>query len=254
MSLLVKICGLSAPEAIDAAIGAGADMLGFVFFAASPRNLGLGLARELGEHVRGRARKVALTVDASDDELARIIEVLAPDMLQLHGRETTDRVVTVRTRFGLPVMKALPIARREDISPVYLYAEVADWLLFDARAPRAATRPGGLGRPFDWRLLENLDPSLPFMLSGGLDAGNVAEALRITRAPAVDVSSGVERALGEKDPAKIRAFVQAARAAAAALAPTGPRNPGPKYFAPEDLGSRNDTPKDLGQKKNAGTV
>jgi len=254
MSLLVKICGLSAPEAIDAAIGAGADMLGFVFFAASPRNLGLGLARELGEHVRGRARKVALTVDATDDQLARIVEVLVPDMLQLHGRETTDRVVTVRTRFGLPVMKALPIARREDISPVYLYAEVADWLLFDARAPRAATRPGGLGRPFDWRLLEKLDPSLSFMLSGGLDAGNVAEALRITRAPAVDVSSGVERAPGEKDPAKIRAFVQAARAAAAALGPLEPRNSGPKYFAPEDLGSRNDTPKDLGQKKNAGTV
>jgi len=254
MSLLVKICGLSTPDALDAAIDAGADMLGFVFFAPSPRNLGLGRARELGERVRGRARKVALTVDASDDELARIIEVLAPDMLQLHGRETTDRVVTVRTRFGLPVMKALPIARREDISPVYLYAEVADWLLFDARAPRAATRPGGLGRPFDWRLLEKLDPSLPFMLSGGLDAGNVAEALRITRAPAVDVSSGVERAPGEKDPVKIRAFVQAARAGAAALGPLEPRNAGPKYYAPEDLGSQNNTPKDLGQKKNAGTV
>jgi phosphoribosylanthranilate isomerase len=162
--------------------------------------------------------------------------------------------VTVRTRFGLPVMKALPIAAREDISPIYLYAEVADWLLFDARAPRAASRPGGLGRPFDWRLLENLDPSLSFMLSGGLDAGNVAEALTITRAPAVDVSSGVERALGEKDPAKIRAFIQAARAAAAALGPLGPRNPGPKYYAPEDLGSQNKTPKDLGQKKNVGTV
>jgi phosphoribosylanthranilate isomerase len=254
MSLLVKICGLSTPEALDAALDAGADMVGFVFFAASPRNLGLGLARELGERVRGRARKVALTVDASDDELARIVDVLAPDMLQLHGRETTDRIVTVRTRFGLPVMKALPIAAREDTSPIYLYAEVADWLLFDARAPRAATRPGGLGKPFDWRLLENLDPSLRFMLSGGLDAGNVAEALTITRAPAVDVSSGVERALGEKDPVIIRAFFQAARAAAAALGPLGPRNPGPKYYAPEDLGSQNNKPKDLGQKKNVGTV
>jgi phosphoribosylanthranilate isomerase len=254
MSLLVKICGLSTPEAFDAAIDAGADMLGFVFFAASPRNLGLGLARELGEHVRRRARKVALTVDATDDQLARIVEVLAPDMLQLHGRETTDRVVTVRTRFGLPVMKALPIERRDDLSPVYLYAEVADWLLFDARAPRAANRPGGLGKPFDWRLLEKLDPSLRFMLSGGLDAGNVAEALRITRAPAVDVSSGVERAPGEKDPAKIRAFVQAARAAAAMLGPMEPRSAGPKYYAPEDLGSQPNRPKDLGQKKNAGTV
>src|ERR1700716_1811120 len=240
MSLLVKICGLSTPEALDAALDAGADMLGFVFFAPSPRNLGLGGARELGERVGGGARKVPLTVDASDDELARIIEVLAPDMLQLHGRETADRVVTVRTRFGLPVMKALPIARRADLSPIYGYAEVADRLLFDARAPRAASRPGGLGRPFDWRLLENLDPSLSFMLSGGLDAGNV--------------SSGVERALGEKDPARILAFIQAARAAAAALGPMGPRNPPPKYFAPEDLGSQNNTPKDLGQKKNAGTV
>ena len=220
MSLLVKICGLSTPEALDAALDAGADMVGFVFFAASPRNLGLGLARELGEHVRGRARKVALTVDASDDELARIIEVLAPDMLQLHGRETTDRVVTVRTRFGLPVMKALPIARREDLSPIYLYAEVADWLLFDARAPRAASRPGGLGRPFDWRLLENLDPSLRFMLSGGLDADNVAEALTITGAGGVDVSSGVERAPGEKDADKIRAFIRAARNAALGLGAT----------------------------------
>jgi phosphoribosylanthranilate isomerase len=254
MSLLVKICGLSTPEALDAALDAGADMVGFVFFAPSPRNLGLGVARELGERVRGRARKVALTVDAGDDELARIVEALAPDMLQLHGRETTDRVVTVRSRFGLPVMKALPIAGRGDLSPIYGYAEVADWLLFDARAPRAASRPGGLGRPFDWRLLENLDPSLSFMLSGGLDAGNVADALRITRAPGVDVSSGVERALGEKDPVRIRAFIQAARAAAAALGPMGPRNPPPRYFAPEDLGSQNNTPKDLGQKKNAGTV
>src|SRR5258708_19568519 len=125
MPLLVKICGLSTPEALDAALDAGADMVGFVFFAASPRNLGLGVARELGERVRGRARKVALTVDAGDDELARIVEVLAPDMLQLHGRESTDRVVTVRTRFGLPVMKALPIAPPQDISPIYPSADAA---------------------------------------------------------------------------------------------------------------------------------
>ncbi len=238
MPLLVKICGLRTPEALDTALDAGADMVGFVFFGASPRNVGLGVARELGERVRGRAKKVALTVDATDDELARVIEALAPDMLQLHGRETTDRVVVVRTRFGLPVIKALPIARREDISPIYLYGEVADWLLFDARAPRTASRPGGLGRPFDWRLLENLAPSLRFMLSGGLDALNVAEALRITRAPAVDVSSGVERALGVKDPDKIRAFIRAARAASAALAPGGPINLGPKDLAPKDPGPK----------------
>src|SRR5262249_33038247 len=162
-----------------------------------------------------RAKKVALTVDASDEELARIIEALAPDMLQLHGRETPERVVVVRTRFGRPVIKALPIARRENLAPVRIYDKIVDRILFDARAPREATRPGGLGQPFDWHLLENLDPALSFMLSGGLDAANVAEALAITRAPAVDVSSGVERAPGVKDPDRIRAFIRAARAAEA---------------------------------------
>jgi len=217
MSVLVKICGLSTPDALDAALEAGADMVGFVFFEPSPRHLGLGAAQTLGARVRGRAKKVALTVDATDEALARIIEALAPDVLQLHGRETPDRVVVVRTRFGLPVIKALPIARREDLGPVRTYDKVADRILFDARAPREATRPGGLGQPFDWRLLENLDQNLAFMLSGGLDAANVAEALAITRAPAVDVSSGVERAPGVKDPDKIRAFIRAARAAAAGL-------------------------------------
>jgi phosphoribosylanthranilate isomerase len=217
MSVLIKICGLSTPGALDVALEAGADMVGFVFFEPSPRHLGLGAAKTLGERVRGRARKVALTVDASDDALARIVEALAPDLLQLHGRETPERVVAVHSRFGLPVIKALPIARREDLSPIRIYDKIVDRILFDARAPRAATRPGGLGQPFDWRLLENLDPGLAFMLSGGLDAANVAEALAITRAPAVDVSSGVERAPGEKDPDKIRAFIRAARAAATAL-------------------------------------
>jgi len=213
MPVLIKICGLSTPDALDVALDAGADMVGFVFFEPSPRHLGLGAARTLGERVRGRAKKVALTVDASDDELARIIEVLAPDILQLHGRETPDRVVVVRTRFRLPVIKALPIERREDLGPVRIYDKVVDRILFDARAPRDATRPGGLGQPFDWRLLENLDPSLAFMLSGGLEAANVGAALAITRAPAVDVSSGVERAPGVKDPEKIRAFIRAVRAA-----------------------------------------
>jgi phosphoribosylanthranilate isomerase len=217
MSLLIKICGLSTPDALDAALDAGADMVGFVFFEPSPRHIGLGVARSLGARVRGRAKKVALTVDATDDELSRIIEALAPDLLQLHGRETPERVVAVRTRFGRPVIKALPIARREDLAPIHIYEKVADRILFDARAPRDATRPGGLGQPFDWHLLENLDPSLPFMLSGGLDAGNVADALNITRAPGVDVSSGVERAPGDKDPDKIRAFIRAARAAAEGL-------------------------------------
>jgi phosphoribosylanthranilate isomerase len=217
MSLLVKICGLSTPEALDAALDAGADMVGFVFFPPSPRHLALGAARPLGLRVRDRAQKVALTVDASDDALAAIVEALAPDWLQLHGRESLERVTAVKARFGLPVMKALPIARSEDLAPIATYAGVADRLLFDARAPREATRPGGLGRAFDWHLLEDLDPGLSFMLSGGLDAGNVTEALAITRAPSVDVSSGIERAPGEKDPDKIRAFIRAARAAAVDL-------------------------------------
>ena len=218
MSILIKICGLKSPESLDAALEAGADMAGFVFFGPSPRNVGFEVARVLGPQVRGRAQKVALSVDATDDELAAIIEALKPDLLQLHGRETPDRVVTVRTRFGLPVMKALPIATRTDLSPVRLFDKVADLLIFDARAPRAATRPGGLGKSFDWRLLENFKAGAPFMLSGGLDAGNVAEALRITATSGVDVSSGVERAPGVKDPEKIHAFIAAAREAASAQA------------------------------------
>ena len=211
MALTVKICGLRTPQALDVALEAGADMVGFVFFAPSPRHLGLEAARALGTRVKGRAAKVALTVDANDETLADIVAALKPDLLQLHGSETPERVVTVRTRFGLPVMKALPIAERADLSPIRLYANVADKILFDARAPAEATRPGGLGTPFDWTLLQDVEAEVPFMLSGGLDASNVAEALRITRAPAVDVSSGVERAPGEKDPDKIRAFIRAAR-------------------------------------------
>jgi phosphoribosylanthranilate isomerase len=188
-------------------------MVGFVFFPPSPRDLGIEAARALGERVKGRAKKVALSVDATDAELDRAVEALKPDMLQLHGKETPERVVAVRGRFRLPVMKALPIEQKSDLAPVRIYEKVADWLLFDGRAPRDATRPGGLGKTFDWALLQNLDLRIPFMLSGGLDAGNVTEALRITRAPAVDVSSGVERAPGEKDPDKIRSFIRAARMA-----------------------------------------
>jgi phosphoribosylanthranilate isomerase len=213
MSLLVKICGLKTPEAVDVAVESGADLVGFVFFPPSPRHLGLDAARALGARAKGRAGKVALTVDADDATLTGIVGALQPDMLQLHGKETPERVAAVRKRFGLPVMKALPIAERRDLTPIRLYTPVADRLIFDARAPRDATRPGGLGQPFDWTLLQGLDVSVPFMLSGGLDAGNVAEALTVTGAPGVDVSSGVERAPGEKDVEKIRAFIRAARKA-----------------------------------------
>jgi phosphoribosylanthranilate isomerase len=195
-------------------------MVGFVFFPPSPRNVGYELARALGERVGGRALKVALSVNASDEQLAAAIEALKPDLLQLHGKETPERVAVVRSRFRLPVMKALAVAERADLSPIRQYDKVADRLLFDARAPLGATRPGGLGKSFDWRLLQNIKPNVPFMLSGGLDAGNLAEALRITGAPGVDVSSGVERAPGEKDPDRIRAFIRAAREVAAQLAAT----------------------------------
>jgi phosphoribosylanthranilate isomerase len=217
MSLIVKICGLSTPEALDVALDSGADMVGFVFFPPSPRHLRFDTARALGRRVRGRAQKVALTVDADDAGFAAVVESLQPDMLQLHGKELPARVTAVKQRFGLPVMKAIAIEAKSDLSAIEAYETIADCLLFDARPPREATRPGGLGKSFDWHLLEHLEPGVPFMLSGGLHAGNVGEALRITRAPGVDVSSGVERAPGEKDFDKIRAFVHAAREAAASL-------------------------------------
>jgi len=217
MSLSIKICGLKTPQALDVALDSGANLVGFVFFPPSPRHIGFEAARTLGQRVKGRAAKVALTVDANDEMLLDIINALNPDMLQLHGSETPDRVVAVRTRFGLPVMKALAIAERRDLSPIREYAQFVDRLIFDARAPKDATRPGGLGKTFDWALLKNINAGVPFMLSGGLDAENVAEALRTTRAPGVDVSSGVERSAGEKDAEKIRAFIRAARAAEAEI-------------------------------------
>jgi phosphoribosylanthranilate isomerase len=215
MSLVVKICGLSTPETLEVALDAGADMVGFVFFEASPRHVGLGAARELGRLSQGRALKVALTVDADDVTLENCIEALRPDLLQLHGSESVARLRDIRTKFGLPVMKALPVATATDLAPLPGYAAVADRILFDARAPKDATRPGGLGVPFDWHLLDDLNLTIPFMVGGGLNADNVAEAICITRADGVDVSSGIESAPGVKDPDKIRAFIRAAREAAA---------------------------------------
>jgi len=218
MSVLIKICGLKTAPALDAALDAGADLVGFVFFAPSPRHIDCEAACALGARVAGRARKVAVAVDASDALLAAAIAALQPDFLQLHGRETPERVALIRSRFGLPVVKALPVSGRSDLACAHVFAQVADRVMLDARAPPEATRPGGHGLAFDWRLLENLALGVPFLLSGGLNAGNVAQALAITRAPAVDVSSGVERASGEKDAGKIREFICAARAAAAAAA------------------------------------
>jgi phosphoribosylanthranilate isomerase len=212
MSLLVKICGLSTRETLDVALDAGADMVGFVFFPPSPRHLSLEAGRDLGRQVKRRALKVALTVDADDATLDNIMDALSPDILQLHGKESVARLRDIKQRFGRPVMKAVPVAAAADLAVLPGYAAVADRILFDARAPKDATRPGGLGAPFDWHLLENLDLKLPYMVSGGLDAGNVAEALRVTRAGGVDVSSGVESAPGVKDPQLIEAFIRAARA------------------------------------------
>lgn len=213
MSLIVKICGLSTRETLDVALDAGADMVGFVFFAPSPRHLSLETARDLGQQAKRRASKVALTVDADDATLANIVEALQPDILQLHGSETVARLRDIKQKFGLPVMKAIAVATAADLTSLPGYAAAADRILFDARAPSEATRPGGLGTAFDWHLLENLELSVPFMVSGGLHADNVAEAVRVTRAGGVDVSSGVERTPGHKDPEMIRAFVRAARAA-----------------------------------------
>ncbi len=215
MSLIVKICGLSTPETLDAALDAGADMVGFVFFPPSPRHLQFDAARALGQRVRGRAQKVALTVDADEVYLQSVVEALRPDLLQLHGAESVAQIAAIRRKFGLPVMKAVPIAVKDDLKRIGAYAAAADRLLFDARPPREATRPGGLGNTYDWRLMQDVQTAVPFMLSGGLDVDNVREALRITGASAIDVSSGVERAPGVKDVDKIIGFVRAARGAAA---------------------------------------
>ncbi|MBZ8133603.1 phosphoribosylanthranilate isomerase [Afifella sp. IM 167] len=213
MATEVKICGLNTHEAVEASLAAGADFLGFVFFAKSPRNVGFAEAAALAEAVGDRARKVALTVDASDALIADIVAALGPDFLQLHGAESPQRVREVAERFSLPVVKALGIGSAEDLAVVRQYAGIADRLLLDARPPKSATRPGGNGEVFDWSLLTGFEPGVPWFLSGGLDPKNVAEAVRRTRAPAVDVSSGVESAPGKKDVSRIAAFVAAVRKA-----------------------------------------
>lgn len=214
MSLLVKICGVTTPTAIDAAVAAGADMIGLVFFERSPRHVSMETARALAAHAAGRARMVALTVDADDDFLATLAADLKPDIIQLHGEETPARVAAIRSGFAIPVMKAIGVAGAADLAAIGAYAEVSDMLLVDAKPPRTSEAlPGGNGLTFDWRVVAGLDPGRPVMLSGGLHPGNVAEAVRLTRLPGVDVSSGVESGPGRKDPEKIMAFVAAARAA-----------------------------------------
>ena len=211
MTLTVKICGLSDLVSLDAALAAGADMVGFVFFEPSPRHVTFSVAKALGTRVGGRARKVALTVDADDATLAAIIEALEPDLLQLHGHESPERVSAVRSRFGLPVMRAIAIAERGDLDRIAAFDAVADHLLFDARPPEGTTRPGGNGAAFDWTLLRGIETRRPWLLAGGLTCGNVTHAIAAPRASGLDVSSGVEAAPGRKDPALIARFVAHAR-------------------------------------------
>lgn len=215
--LEIKICGIKDLAAMDAALEAGADLVGLVFFPPSPRNVSLQAGAELAARARGKALVAALIVDAEDVFVRLLADKVGPDLLQLHGTETPERVAEVRKRFGIPVMKALPVAEAADLEALPAYAAVADRILFDARPPKDATRPGGHGRPFDWNLLARLERTKPIMLSGGLDPDNVATAIETVRPDAVDVSSGVEQAPGVKDPEKIRAFVANARKAAAAL-------------------------------------
>lgn len=212
MSIRVKICGLTEPSAVAAAVAAGAAYLGFVFFPKSPRNLTIAQARALALEVPMGVAKVALVVDADDATIAAILDQVPIDMLQLHGHESPERVAQVRARFGLPVMKAVGIAEAADLDRLPAYEAVADQILVDAKAPKGAALPGGNGLAFDWRLIAGRKWDKPWMLAGGLTPDNVAAAVRLTGARQVDVSSGVESAPGVKDGALIGAFVAAASA------------------------------------------
>lgn len=214
MDIRVKICGLREAAQVEAAVEAGARYLGFNFFLKSPRFVPVADAATFALLVPEGVAKVALTVDATDAELDRITGTVPLDMLQLHGSETPERVAEVRARYGLPVMKAIGIAGPEDVERIALYGKVADQLLVDAKAPKGAVLPGGNGLPFDWRLVAKKYWPCPWMLAGGLTPENVAEAIRLTGARQVDVSSGVETAPGVKDAALIRAFIAAARGVA----------------------------------------
>lgn len=211
MTTKVKICGLRTEAALEAALAGGADYVGLVFFPPSPRNVTPAVARTLADKARGRAHIVALTVDPDDALLDAIVATVAPDMIQLHGEESPERVAAVRRRCGIPVMKAIKVEAAEDARRALAYREAADLVLFDARAPADSTRPGGNGAPFDWRALVGVKDEVAFMLSGGLTPDNVAEAIRATGAQIVDVSSGVESSPGEKDPGLIRRFLDAAK-------------------------------------------
>jgi phosphoribosylanthranilate isomerase len=207
----VKICGLKTEAALEAALAGGADYVGLVFFPPSPRNLSPEAARSLAARARGRAKIVALMVDPDDGLLDAVVREVDPDLLQLHGEETPERVADVRRRWAKPVMKAVKVETAQDAEAALAYRGIADLILFDARAPKDSPLPGGNGAPFDWGALAGVRGRVAYMLSGGLTPDNVADAIRVTGAGIVDVSSGVEARPGEKDPELIRRFLRAAK-------------------------------------------
>jgi phosphoribosylanthranilate isomerase len=210
--LIIKICGIKTEAILDAAIAAGTDMVGFMHFARSPRHLELDPIGELISLARGRVETCVVLVNP-DNTLVAQVAALGPDWIQLHGPETPHRVEAIRDEAGVEIMKVCSIGTAEDCTHVADFAEIADRILLDAKAPKDASRPGGLGTPFDWTLLKALDPALSFMLSGGLTPDNVAAAIKATRPIGVDVSSGVESAPGVKDAKLVRSFIEKARAA-----------------------------------------
>ena len=214
MTLKAKICGVSTPEAVRAAVDGGAGWLGFVFFPKSPRNLAPEAAARLAEPIRGRGPKVvALLVDPTDAQVDEVARRLRPDLVQLHGHESPARAREIAVRAGCGLIKALPVAEPADLDAAAAYEGLVEHLMFDARPPKDAVLPGGAGRAFDWSLMAGRRFQRPWFLAGGLDPWNVAEAIRASRAPIVDVSSGVERGPGLKDPALITAFLDAVRRA-----------------------------------------
>lgn len=207
----VKICGLSTPETVQAALDGGAAFVGFLFFARSPRYIAPETAARLAESVRGRAKIVAVTVDPDDASLDRIAATLRPDLIQLHGSETPRRAAQVSERTGAGVIKVLPVVEAGDIDAAKAFDGLVEHLMFEGKPPKDAERPGGIGAVFDWSLLAGRRFERPWFLAGGLDPWNLAEAVRLSGAPLVDVSSGVERGAGLKDPGLISAFLDAAR-------------------------------------------
>jgi phosphoribosylanthranilate isomerase len=210
----VKICGIRSASIMRVALDAGADDIGLVFFGNSPRNVTLNEAAALADIARGRARIVVLTVDADDAMLAGIVQDVKPGLLQLQGAETPQRVAAIKARFSVPVMKAIGVATRADAERSLAYEGIADAILFDAKPPKDAALPGGNGLAFEWSILNGIAGRTPWMLAGGLNAANVAAAIRVTGAPTVDVSSAVESTPGIKDPDRIRAFISAVKNAA----------------------------------------